>query len=168
MTCLVIIDMQNGFMNEYTRHLPEKIRQFANANHFDCILATRYCNTPETPCYRDGWTDCMSHTIDAQLVPEVAGIAGKVFDKHIYSTWTPEFAEFLHHQQFEKLYFCGVNTDCCVLVSVLNCYDRNQECFVIGDLCASTLGDKIHENALEIIRGNITPERVLKKDSAFV
>ncbi len=160
-TGLVIIDMQNGFINAYTMHLPEQIKKFIMTHDFDSIIATRYCNTPETPCYQDGWTECMNGTPAAELVPELSGLTTAIFEKHIYSAFTPEFSDFILHKQLEKLYFCGVNTDCCVLASVFSCYDKNQDCTVIADLCASTLGTRIHENALEILRGNITREKVI-------
>ena len=49
-TCLIIVDMQLGFINEHTKHLPEKIADFIN-NHssFDFIAATRYCIPLQLP-----------------------------------------------------------------------------------------------------------------------
>ena len=51
--CLVIVDLQNGFINENTAHLPHKIAEFISSHDcFDSIVATRYCNTSETACFR--------------------------------------------------------------------------------------------------------------------
>ena len=85
----------------------------------------------------------------------------RVFDKTTYSRFTSEFKEFLKNEKFDRLYFCGVNTDCCVLATVISCYDNVQDCIVLADLCASTLGEIKHNHALDLLRDNITPERVI-------
>ncbi len=162
LNCLAIIDMQNAFMNEYTAHLPGRIRQFLETHDFDSVIATKYCNTPGTACYRlGGWKDCMKNTPDAELVPELQPFVQRVFEKTTFSGLTYECRAFLKEQQFEKIWFCGVNTDCCVLATMLNCYDTGQDCAVIADLCASTVGIPAHEHALNLIRDNMTSERVI-------
>jgi len=160
--CLVIVDMQNGFINENTVHLPHKIAEFISSrNDFESIIATRYCNTAETACYRLGnWKECMAGTYDAELVSEIAPYVTQIFDKTTYSGFTSAFRDFIKKEHFDKLYFCGVNTDCCVLATVLSCYDSVQDCAVISDLCASTLGEEKHQNAIELLKDNITEERV--------
>ncbi len=164
--CLVIVDMQNGFINENTAHLPHKITEFISShNDFDSIIATRYCNTPETACYKlNDWKECMADTYDAELVSDISPYITQIFDKTTYSGFTSAFREFIKTKCFDKLYFCGVNTDCCVLATVLSCYDSVQDCVVISDLCASTLGEEKHRNALVLLKDNITEKRVLKSD----
>lgn len=161
--CLVIVDLQNGFINESTAHLPEKIARFiSSSKDLDSVVATRYCNTPETACYKLGsWKECMDGTYDADIVQNIRSCVQRFFDKTTYSGFTSEFREFLQNESFSKLYFCGVNTDCCVLATVLSCYDSIQDCTVIADLCASTLGEAKHQHALDLLRDNITPERVV-------
>lgn len=161
--CLIIVDMQLGFINKYTISLPEKIAQFIGSHpSIDSIIATRYCNTPKTACYKLGnWKECMNGTSDANLSPQIIPYVQRVFDKSTFSGFTPELKEFLNQNAFDKIYFCGVNTDCCVLATILSCYDSVQDCAVIGDLCASTLGEQKHCNALELMRDNITSQRVI-------
>ena len=156
--------MQSGFINKHTKHLPEKIAKFINNRSilFDCIAATRYCNDPSTACYKLGnWKECMAETSDAELSPLIAPYVNKVFNKRTYSGYTNEFKSFLEKKGFDKLYFCGVNTDCCVLATVFSCYDNVWDCAVIADLCGSTLGKKAHEHAIELLRDNITPDRII-------
>lgn len=162
-SCLVIVDMQNAFINENTAHLPRRIAEFIKSHDcFSFIAATRYCNTRDTACYRLGnWKECMSGTSDAEIVPEISPYVQRTFDKTTYSGFTAEFREFVKNERFDRLFFCGVNTDCCVLATVLSCYDSVQDCAVIADLCASTLGSAKHEHALDLLRDNITKERVL-------
>lgn len=161
--CLIIVDMQLGFINKYTASLPGKIAKFIE-NHpsINNIVATRYCNTPETACYKLGnWKKCMKGTSATDLSPQIIPYVKRIFDKNTFSGFTPELKEFLKQNTFDKVYFCGVNTDCCVLSTVFSCYDNVQDCAVISDLCASTLGKKKHFYALKLIRDNITSQRVI-------
>jgi nicotinamidase-related amidase len=50
---LVVIDMQNGFINKSTKPLVKYISRFINEHgaYFDKIIATRYINNSHTPCY---------------------------------------------------------------------------------------------------------------------
>lgn len=161
--CLIIVDMQIGFINKYTVSLPEKIAQFIKTHpSIDSVIATRYCNTTETACYKLGnWKECMKGTSDADLSPQIIPYVQRVFDKSTFSGFTTELKKFLNQNAFDKIYFCGVNTDCCVLSTIFSCYDSVQDCTVIGDLCASTLGEQKHYNALELMRDNITSHRVI-------
>lgn len=161
--CLIIVDMQIGFINKYTVSLPEKIAQFIESHpSIDSIIATRYCNTSETACYKLGkWKNCMKGTPDADLSPQIIPYVQRIFDKNTFSGFTPELKAFLKRNAFDMVYFCGVNTDCCVLATIFSCYDSVQDCAVISDLCASTLGEEKHCNALELIRDNLTSQRVI-------
>ena len=160
--CLVIVDMQNDFINKYTKHLPTKIAEFIEKSMFDSIIATRYCNTTETACYKLGnWKECMSGTSGAEIVSVLKPFVQLVFDKTTYSGFTAEFKKYIQTEGFDKLFFCGVNTDCCVLATVLACYDAVQDCIVISDLCASTQGEEKHNHALDLLRDSITSDRVL-------
>ncbi len=161
--CLIIIDMQIGFINQNTGFLPKKIADFIEKNPiFDSIIATRYRNTPETACYKlGGWKECMKGTADEEISPILNKYIQKIFDKKTYSGFTEELREFIQKESFDKIYFCGVNTDCCVLATVFACYDNVCDCAVIADLCSSTLGETAHNNAVKLLEDNITPKRIV-------
>ena len=91
-----------------------------------------------------------------------------VFDKDKYSCWNEEMKQFIRDNGVEKIYFAGVNTGCCVLNSVLDCYNDVVDCTVIEDLCGSTSGIKEHEAALTVLRSCITQERVISSEQAEI
>lgn len=41
---LVIIDLQNYYINETTKHLPSKIKDYIESNNFEFVLFTKYIN----------------------------------------------------------------------------------------------------------------------------
>ena len=110
----------------------------------------------------------MEGTPSAEIVPEIHPYIDRIFDKRTFSGLTPELQSFLNEQQFGKLFFCGVNTDCCVLATVFACYDSVIDCIVIEDLCSSTLGAVKHRNAIELLKDNITEKRIITTENFLI
>lgn len=165
----LIIDMQNGFINQYTEKLVEKIHDFRSRIKDHVITAgTRYVNHEHTACYVfEGWKSCMAGTEEAEIVPELRQCMQKVFDKDKYSCWNEEMKAFVREKGIKKIYFAGVNTGCCVLHSAMDCYNDLTDCAVIEDLCSSTSGEEEHEAALVVLRSCITKERVITAAKAY-
>ena len=156
----LIIDMQNGFINNFTEHLVEKIHDFQTgiADHV-ITVGTRYVNHEHTACYVfEGWKSCMAGSEEAEIVPELRGCMERVFDKDKYSCWNDEMKAFVRDNEIEKIYFAGVNTGCCVLHSAMDCYNDLVDCAVIEDLCGSTSGTE------ELRRRLLSCEAVLRKN----
>ncbi len=168
-TLFLIIDMQNGFINNFTKGLIEKIYDFqCGIEDYVITAGTRYVNHKRTACYLfEGWKSCMAGTREAEVVTELRGSMAKVFDKDKYSCWNEEMQLFVRESNITKIYFAGVNTGCCVLHSVLDCYNDLVECAVIEDLCGSTSGIEEHENALTVLRSCITGGRVIMAEQAY-
>ena len=83
----LIIDMQNGFINNFTEGLIPKILDF-QAQIGDSVITagTRYINHEHTACYVfEGWKSCMTGTEEAEIVRELRGCMQRVFDKDKYS-----------------------------------------------------------------------------------
>ena len=168
-TLFLIVDMQNGFINNYTKDLVGKIYDFQSRIKDRVITAgTRYVNHEGTACYLfEGWKSCMAGSEEAEVVPMLRESMVKVLDKDKYSCWNDEMKAFVREYGIKKIYFAGVNTGCCVLNSVLDCYNDLVDCAVIEDLCGSTSGMKEHEAALTVLRSCITDERVVTTEKAY-
>lgn len=164
----LIIDMQNGFVNEHTEGLDKKILDFFEQVRDKVLTAgTRYVNHEHTACYVfEGWKSCMKGTEEAEIIPSLRPVMTRVFDKDKYSCWNDEMRTFIQEHGIEKVYFAGVNTGCCVLHSVLDCYNDLVDCTVIEDLCGSTSGKREHEAALDVLRSCITEGRVISSEQA--
>lgn len=161
---LIIIDMQKGFINENTKHLPCRIRQYIQQHkgEFDAIAGTAYINNVGTACHIfEGWDECMEGSEESEIVPELKGYMDKIFNKSKYSCWNKEFRQWVEWNQFDKLYFVGISTACCVLHSAFDAYNDLQDCCVIEDLCGSTRGESTQRAAIQILKECITEERVI-------
>ena len=155
----LIIDMQNGFSNQNTKGIDERILDFLEQIKGRAIVAgTRYVNNENTACYVfEGWKACMEGTEEAEILPTLRGHMERVFDKDKYSCWNDEMKQFIRDNKIDKVYFAGVNT---------GCYNDLVDCSVIEDLCGSTSGIREHEAALIVLRSCITEERVITADQA--
>lgn len=170
-SALVIIDMQNGFINNQTKNVLKKIESFVKekASLFTCIIGTQYVNNKNTACYRyENWKECMEGDEKTELCTELKGFINYIIKKDKYTCYTEEFLNILATNHINRIYFCGVNTGCCVLHSVLDCYENVMDCYVIEDLCGSTSGKHYHNISIELLGTLITKERIItSKDIRF-
>lgn len=154
--CLVIIDVQKGFMNDsVTAGIPDKITKLLKKKHFDRIVATRFYNQNGSPYDRlMGWKDFMD--ADSQTVaPSVEAVSEKIIRKPVYTCFVPEFEEYIRENKIDKLYFVGIDTDCCVLKSSIDCFERNIPFEVLINYCASNGGEKSQQAAITVLERNI-------------
>lgn len=149
--CLVIVDVQRGFLSDLTNQVPKKLNELVSHRHFDHIVATQFKNAPESPYERFlGWKD-LEDAEQQTLDPFVASVTERVFPKNGYSCFTDEFVDFLKSNGIDELYIAGIDTDCCVLTSAIEAFERNIQAHVILSCCASNGGEKSHDAAILVL-----------------
>ena len=55
---LLVVDVQRGFVNQYTQHVPARIKRLIEMGEYSPILFTVFVNTPDSPYQR--LLDCQS------------------------------------------------------------------------------------------------------------
>ena len=158
--CLVIVDVQNGFLSVETDFLPGKISNFLKSTTmFDHIVATKFYNYVDSPYIRLlGWNGMMDEN-SQKVSPLIEQFCEKVFKKNLYSCFTDEFEEYIVINDITKLYLLGIDTDCCVLKSASDAFERNIDVEVLVNYCASTGGVKSHQAAITVL------ERMIGKNN---
>jgi nicotinamidase-related amidase len=160
--CLVIIDVQNGFLYRNTKHAVGRIQKLVNGKKFDYIVATRFVNHDGSPHDKlIGWRKMLGKKSQA-LSPEIAELAEKVFDKDTYSCFTPEFCDFVKKAKIGTLYFAGLDTDCCVLKSAADAFERGIKPIVVKKCCASHGGKLSHWAGLKVL-SRLTGQDIINK-----
>ena len=153
--CLVIIDVQKEFMTYETKPVVDKIEKLINSTEFNYVVATRFVNTKDSPHYLFmGWEGLMDAK-SQEVVPLVEDVADIVFDKSINSCFTEEFKEFIAEEGIEKLYFVGLDTDCCVMKSAFDAFDMKIPFEVLTSYCASSGGEDLHFAACKLMLRNL-------------
>lgn len=131
------------------------IERLVRDTKFYYIVATRFVNTKDSPHYKFiGW-DGMMGAKSQELAPLVKDLADRVFDRSINSCFTEEFKEFLMEEGIEKLYFVGMDTDCCIMKSAFDAFDMKIPFQVLTSACASRGGESMHSAAWRIIQRNL-------------
>ena len=162
-SCLLIVDVQEGFINEHTRHIPDEIIRLISQNSFDHIVASQFINNPDSPHYQmTHWKKMMSSE-SQKLVPDLERSIERVFRKSVNSCFTDEFHDYIKEEEIDFLYLVGIDTDCCVLKTAFDCFDLKLGFKVVLNCCASTGGKSFHDSARDIMRRSLGEDAIIEE-----
>lgn len=154
---LVVIDVQNGFVDDRTRHvvptLVDLIRRWAGAD--GDVVFTRYHNYPGSPYERlIGWTK-LAGPPATDLIDELAPYVGPdtpILDKSVYTLFTDAGEQLVRERGWTDLYVCGIDTDSCVLKTAVDAFERDLTPWIVTDASASHGGPAAHDAGLAVAR----------------
>ncbi len=156
---LLVIDVQNDFINKNTKFLPQKIKDLINQKKFDNVVFTRFINSLESVFYKNlNWQGCL--TSESQALAIKTGEC-LVIDKTVYTALNEELKNYIAKNKISKVYLCGIDTECCVLKTALDLFENGLDVYVLKDCCACTHGKTRHENALKILKRNIGKDKII-------
>jgi nicotinamidase-related amidase len=166
---LLVIDMQNGFLGERSRHVIGHVVHLIS----ECqqrsipVVLTRFQNREGSP-YETliRWRRLRGET-ETALTKELQNIPGTVIDKDFYSAFTPEFEQLLDENGWKTLIHCGVATESCVMKTAVDAFERNLTPVVISDACASHAGVEIHNAGLMILERFIGRDQIVTTGGFF-
>lgn len=151
--CLLLIDIQKGFLKENTSHIPCRIRELLRKKDYDHIVCTRFINPMDGPYVQFlNWHKFKYGADETELDPFIEEISEKVFVKTVYSSLTPEFLEFIGYAGVDEIHVAGLDTDCCILATSLGLFERNMPFKVLLDCCASNGGKESHQAAVKVLK----------------
>ena len=155
---LLAVDLQNGFLTtpECKAVVPKVI---ANVSQFHQVWATRFFNRNPNFSRQVNWNE-MKSGLETELSTALASVVSKTFEKQTYSP-PRELFKALRSAAITTVAVCGVDTDACVMASVLELFDAGIETFVVSDGCASSGGSKYHESAIKLLERNIGAQYVV-------
>jgi nicotinamidase-related amidase len=159
---ILIVDVQRGFLNEFTHHIPQRLRQLLERGTHDPVLFTRFVNVKGGPYPTFlGW-EVMEAAPDTDLAPGLEPFAarGRVFEKRGVCGLPRELDAYLKEAQLKRVYVAGIDTDMCVLKIAMDLFDRSIEPVVLTDCCASTAGLQAHLAGLAVLSRNIGAARL--------
>jgi nicotinamidase-related amidase len=161
-TPLLVVDVQSGFINDFTHHIPERVARLIKQGNHAPILFTRFVNTSEGPYTRLlNWHGCNAEP-DTNLADELAPHVDPtlIFTKPGLCGLPEELIAYLHQHQTEQVAVVGIDTDMCVLKIAMDLFDQGIEPIVLADCCASTAGLQAHLAGLAVLSRNIGAQRL--------
>jgi nicotinamidase-related amidase len=159
---LLVVDVQQGFVNDYTAHIPDRIVRFIERNRPRPILFTRFVNREDGPYARFlDWHACEAPP-ETDLAPVLLPYVetGSMFVKPGLAGLSEELRGYLKTSSFEAIDLVGIDTDMCVLKIALDIFDLGIEPLVYTDCCASTAGLQAHLAGLAVLARNIGADRL--------
>ena len=157
-SCLLIVDVQNGFINEYTQHIPQLVERAQN--DFKYVIVTKFYNPINSP-YRNliKWNKFTENSRDTELAFN-ARKDSLVLNKPIYTCVNDDFKYFVNKNNIKTIYVCGIDTDICVTKCCVDIFEYGLIPIVISNLCASHAGVEINDWALKILARYIGKDQI--------
>lgn len=159
---LLIVDVQSGFINSFTHHIPQRVARLIQRDEYAPILFTRFINSQDGPyqIFLD-WHNCDCEP-ETKIAPELESFVDQscVFSKPGLCGMPKELADYLRQQSIERIVIVGIDTDMCVLKIAMDLFDIGIEPIILTDCCASTAGLQAHLAGLAVLSRNIGAQRL--------
>ncbi|NEA15955.1 cysteine hydrolase family protein [Streptomyces halstedii] len=169
---LIVIDMQNGFVNHHSRHavpaVTDLVARWSAAGR--PVVFTRYFNYPDSPYERFFQWRRLQESPETDIVPELADAAGHahaVVDKTGYTLFAPEATDLVRRAGWTDLVFCGIATESCVLKSAADAFEHGYAPWIVTDACASDAGPEVHDAGLLVARRLIGTGQLVDSDGVM-
>jgi nicotinamidase-related amidase len=158
-TALLVVDVQKGFINKHTAHIPALIQALLPS--YQTIFATRFYN-PEGSNYRRllKWHRFSLDSPDIELAFTPTENV-RIIDKPIYTCVTDTFLGMLDELAITDIHIVGIDTDICVSKCAVDLFERGRTPFVLANYCASHAGPDFHKAALQIIARYIGQRQII-------
>jgi nicotinamidase-related amidase len=159
---LLVVDVQNGFLNRFTAHIPGRVAALIAREGSDPVLFTRFVNAPGGPYHRFlDWHEC-AEPPETDLAPELAALAdpARVYTRPGYTGISEALAADLRASSLEEIAVVGIDTDMCVLKVAMDVFDLGIRPVVLMDCCASTAGLQAHLAGLAVLARNIGADQL--------
>lgn len=166
---LFVVDVQNGFITPESEHAVPAIVNLVSrwSTLGGNTVFSRYHNYPGSELERlVNWRK-LYEPPETDLIPELRpNRPGRyVIDKRTYSGCTPEMLRLIHRNRWTNIVVCGIDTELCVLATVIDAFDRGFTPWVISDACSSTGGGATHKAGLTVMARGIGDDQVISVES---
>jgi nicotinamidase-related amidase len=149
-SCLIVVDVQKGFVNAATAAIPAKVE--ALQRRFDLVAATRFVNPPGSAFRRlMDWTRFAPGSAEAELAWTPRADA-PIFEKSDYSALDGRLRAWLGDRGVATVHLAGIATDNCVLKTAVDLFEAGWRPVVLEDCCASHGGPDCHAAGLLLLR----------------
>ena len=160
-SCLLLIDIQKGFISEHTEHVIPRIEELLKNKRFEHIAATRFINSENSPYRRIlGW-DRLSDGPETDLHPVVCKAADAIFEKDVYTAVSSGLLKYFSDNSVNDLFIAGIDTDCCVLKTAADLFENNIRTKVLAHYSASNGGQESHDAAICVLQRLIGKDNVI-------
>ncbi|GEL23833.1 hydrolase [Pseudonocardia sulfidoxydans NBRC 16205] len=152
---LVVVDVQNGFVTEHSRHVVPIVARLAQdwLDNGRDVVFTRYLNYDGSPFERVmGWSK-LKDSPEIDIVDELQDLSRKataVIDKTIYTLFNDEGSALAESLQWTDMFVCGIDTEVCVLKTAVDAFEHGIRSWLLTDASASHSGRLAHDAGVQV------------------
>lgn len=159
MPTLLIIDVERGFINENTKHIPALVEQ--KQHEYDTVWAVRLVYGKDSPFLtirqRSG-IENIERPTELAFTPRDDA---RILEKYGYSAATPELIAALRQEGVTSVDIAGMDTDQCVLATAFGLFDAGMTPRILEHYCASTGGETMHQVAMQLLRRALGEQHIV-------
>ena len=156
---LLVIDLQNDFINENTKDIPIIVQELIKKNMFDYVAFTKFVNSVDSIFYKVlGYKGCINDA-DREIVIDIGN--ARIFEKRVYTAFIDELKKFIEDNSIKTIYLCGIDTNACVFKTALDLFENNYDVKVIEDCSMSHSGRDFHDYAIKMLKKSIGNQNVI-------
>lgn len=155
---LIVIDVQNCFVNKHTQDIPEKIARYIRRQKPSYLIFTTFKLDKRSNFYKLLDWKAFYTSPDVSLHPAVDPFTTQenVFPRSTYSVFkSKKFLSFLKKNKINDVVLCGIDSDGCVLASAFDAFDLGYRIRILNNLTASSGGRSFDEAAKKVISRNL-------------
>ncbi|MBP3888261.1 MAG: cysteine hydrolase [Cellulosilyticum sp.] len=162
MKIILLVDIQEGYMNDQLKGLPKDIAKHVNNYDYDLVIATRFINKNDSLHKADIHIKSMTvFSSKAKLVEPIEQIADIILMKSTYTSITDDVKKLLDKNKVKQVYIAGLNTETSILATAFDLFDKGIKPVVLSHLCNTVNGEEMNKAALNILRKAVGEECVL-------
>ena len=161
-SCLMIIDIQNGFISPKTEYVIERIKDLLEKEHFDHVIATQFINEEGSPFRRFIKWEKLSEPPETDVLDIVKENAETIFVKNVYSAVNDDILAYLKRKNVTEIFLSGINTDCCILITAADFFEMGIDAKVLSYYSASNGGKESHYAAVRVLKRMIGEGQIIK------
>lgn len=157
---VVVVDAQKGFVTKYSKHIIPRIKQLLARGKFKYVLFTQFVNRKNSSFRKIMRWERMKTSPEIDIVTELKPYAKRVFTKNNYTAFTPSFLRYLQKYKIKKLYVVGIDTECCVLKTAVDAFEKGFTPYVLIYYCASHSSPSWHRKGITLLEKYIGKRQV--------
>ena len=150
---LVIIDVQNVFINTQTQSFVQPIERLQC--DYDIIIIFRFINTHGSSFEKHlNWKKCYKNSEESSLafIPSKDSI---ILEHSNYSCLTKDLKKLLEKKYISHIDLCGFDTDACILKTAFDLFENKISFSILENYTTSTRGSTLDEAAKIILKRNL-------------
>ena len=156
---LLVIDVQNDFINDNTKNVKDKISELVDSKEYKYIVFTTFINNENSIWYKKlNYKGCFFGK--GQEIA-INTYNHTIINKNTYTALNNEFKEYVHKNDISEIYLCGFDTDACVYKTALDLFENNYNVYVLANYTMSHRGLELHNIFIDNLKRLIGKDNII-------